>query len=152
LIAVVLVALGCGEPKAASDSAPAEMAVTSHAKAEISWESDWEAAFSRARNQGRPVMASFYADWCVWCKTLETITYRDQKVAAMLAERVVPLNIDIEGERKDLARDHRVQAPPTIILFAPDGSEIGRIPGYLPPTQFLTVVERILAGEPVTFG
>jgi thioredoxin-related protein len=53
---------------------------------------------------------------------------------------------------KSFATAHRVEAPPTIILFDTDGSELGRIPGYLPPTQFMTVVEKILAGEPVTFS
>lgn len=150
LIAAVLLASGCGGAKAEPD--PVQMAVTSHAKSEIAWEKDWDAAFMRARSQGRPVMANFYADWCVWCKTLETITFRDQKVAALLAERVVPLNIDIDGDAGDVVSELHVEAPPTIVFLDPDGNELGRIPGYLPPTQFITVVEKILAGEPVTFG
>lgn len=152
LIAVALIASGCGGSKPQPESETAELVVTSHSEPEISWANDWEAAFVRARAQGRPVMANFYADWCVWCKTLETITFRDQKVAALLAERVVPLNVDIEGPEQDRVRDLGVQAPPTIIIFDAEGGELGRIPGYLPPTQFLTVVEKILAGEPVALS
>ena len=128
------------------------MVATSHRKAEIAWEDDWDAAFAKARSQGRPVMANFYADWCVWCKTLETVTFRDEKVAALLSDRVVPLNVDIDGDAGNIVRELRVEAPPTIVFLGPDGGELGRIPGYLPPTQFMTAVEKILAGEPVTFG
>lgn len=152
VIAVVAVGLGCGGHDAQPESASAELTVTSHSASKISWEEEWDAAFERARSQDRPVMANFYADWCVWCKTLETITFRDQKVAALLAEHVVPLNLDIDRGGRDIAREHRVEAPPTIILFDAEGTELGRIPGYLPPTQFLTVVEKILAGDPVTFS
>jgi thiol:disulfide interchange protein DsbD len=151
-IVVMVGAVGCGGAGTPFEPEPVAMAVTSHRESTVSWENDWEAAFERARSQAKPVMANFYADWCVWCKTLETITFRDQNVAAMLSERVVPLNLDMDRGGKGFADEHRVEAPPTIILFDADGSELGRIPGYLPPTQFMTVVEKILAGQPVTFS
>ena len=152
LIPAILLTVGCGGPTATTEPPQPELAVTSHSSAEVAWESEWKAAFDRARALDRPVMASFYADWCVWCKTLETITFRDEKVVELLANRVVPLTIDIEGSQQQRARDLGVQAPPTIIFLQADGRELGRIPGYLPPAQFLTVVEKILAGEPVTFS
>lgn len=152
LIPVVLMASGCGGPHEQKEPAPEAMAVTSHQAVQIPWETDWETAFARAGSLGKPVMANFYADWCVWCKTLETITFRDAKVAALLADHVVPVSIDIEGPQKTRARDWNVQAPPTIVFLTADGRELGRIPGYLPPAQFVTVVEKILSGEPVNFG
>jgi len=150
-LAIVL-ASSCGGPQEAPSADPIQGSVRSHSKVEVQWEEDWEAAFARAQSEGKPVMANFYAEWCVWCKHLETITYRDEKVAAMLAERVVPLNIDIEGKIGSLASDLGIQAPPTVVLFSAEGKELGRIPGYLPPTNFLTVVEKILNGEPVKFS
>ena len=145
----MLVTLSCGGPQEKSEPEPVQRSVTSHPKVELRWESNWDAAFARARTESKPVMANFYAEWCVWCKHLETITFRDQKVAALLAESVVPLNIDIDRDVKGLLRDYGIQAPPMIVLFTPDGEELGRIPGYLPPTNFMTVMEKILNGEPV---
>jgi thiol:disulfide interchange protein len=153
LLAIVIFAvLSCGGPQVDSEPEAELQSVTSHTEVELKWESDWDDAFTRARDEGKPVMANFYAEWCVWCKHLETITFRDEKVANMLADNVVPVNIDIDGDAKDLVRDHRIQAPPTIVLFSADGEELGRIPGFLPPSNFLTVVEKILAGEPVKFS
>jgi len=151
LILALVVSMSCGgqsEPPVP----PAEHSVRSHTAVDVEWEDEWDEAFARAVTEGKPVLVNFYAEWCVWCKQLETVTFRDQKVAAMLAENVVPLNIDIDGDVADLVRDHRIQAPPTIVVFSQGGEELGRIPGYLPPSSFLSVVEKILRGEPVRLG
>ena len=150
LIAGVLAAVtgGCGARQDDPATPQVEQAVTSHAPAELRWETDWNRAFERARREGKPVLVNFYADWCVWCKHLETVTFRDQKVAALLADRVVPLGVNIDGDVQQLIRDHRIEAPPTIVVFDPSGTELGRIPGYLPPTGFLGAVEGMLKGTP----
>ena len=152
LALVLVVLVSCGGPVEAPDAAPVEQVVQSHAAVDAKWEDDWERAFERANAEDKPVLVNFYAEWCVWCKHLETVTFRDEKVAAMLSEAVVPLNIDIDRDDKDLVRDHEIQAPPTIVVFDGAGEELGRIPGYLPPSSFLTVVEKILRGEPVEFS
>ena len=151
LILALVVSMSCGGQSEPSDP-PAEHSVRSHPAVNVEWEDEWDEAFARAATEGKPVLVNFYAEWCVWCKQLETVTFRDQKVAAMLAETVVPLNIDIDGDVADLVRDHRIQAPPTIVVFSQGGEELGRIPGYLPPSSFLIVVEKILRGEPVRLG
>lgn len=151
LITALVVSMSCGGQSEPSDP-PAEHSVRSHTAVNVEWEDEWDEAFARAATEGKPVLVNFYAEWCVWCKQLETVTFRDQKVAAMLAETVVPLNIDIDGDVADLVRDHRIQAPPTIVVFSQGGEELGRIPGYLPPSSFLIVVEKILRGEPVRLG
>ena len=45
-----------------------------------------------------------------------------------------------------LAR-HRIEAPPTIVVLTGDGRELGRIPGYMPPTGFLKTIEGILGAS-----
>jgi len=121
LIVGVLAAVtgGCGARQDDPVPPQVEQAVTSHAPAELRWETDWNRAFERARREGKPVLVNFYADWCVWCKHLETVTFRDQKVAALLADRVVPLGVNIDGDVQQLIRDHRIEAPPTIVVFDP---------------------------------
>jgi thiol:disulfide interchange protein len=148
MIGAVAVAAGCGPRQDDTAPPPVELAVTSHAPAEVRWETDWSRGFERARREGKPVLVNFYADWCVWCKHLETITFHDQKVAALLAERVVPVAVNIDGGVPELLREHRIEAPPTIVLFDAAGGELGRIPGYLPPTGFLAAIEDFLRATP----
>lgn len=138
----------CGSCGADREQPPEPSAVnsgvTSHQSQEVVWEHDWDAAFARARSEGKPVLVNFYAEWCVWCKHLESVTFRDSKVAHMLAGEVVPLALDMDKVSVDLLRQYRIEAPPTILLLDVDGSELGRIPGYMPPAGFLRVVESFL--------
>jgi len=139
---VVTTACGNREPELVAPAVSA--VVTSHRAVEVRWEQDWETAFSRARAEGKPVLVNFSAEWCVWCKHLDTITYRDAKVARVLAEQVIPLTIDIDRADGELLSRHRIDAPPTIVLLTGDGRELGRIPGYMPPTGFLKTIESFL--------
>lgn len=143
--ATVLMSGACGGQEEMASPSPVTSVVTSHDEIEVSWEDDWDAAFTRARAEGKPVLVNFYADWCVWCKHLESVTFQDSNVAVLLAGRVVPLSVDIDAVDVDLLRRHRVEAPPTIVLLDGNGEELGRIPGYMPPTGFLRAVERFIS-------
>jgi thiol:disulfide interchange protein len=145
LIGVALaVTAACGGGEEGAATPAVDLAVRSHAEVEVRWEKEWTAAFDRARSENKPVLVSFSAEWCVWCKHLETVTFADSKVATLLASRVVPLNIDIDAAAPDLLRERRIEAPPTIVLIDVEGRELGRIPGYMPPTGFLKTVEGFL--------
>jgi thiol:disulfide interchange protein len=132
----------CGRQEPVAE-APVE-AISNHATVEVVWESDMPAALERARNEGKPVLVNFYADWCVWCKRLESTTLRDAKVASVLQNKVVPLSLNVEGDGKELSNEYRVDGLPTIIVLDAGGREIGRIPGYMPPDSFLKRVEGFL--------
>ena len=140
--AVTLVGTACGrsEPE---QTAVAE-AVTNHGTVTVEWEKDLPAAIERAQSEGKPVLVNFYADWCVWCKRLESTTLRDAKVAALLSDRVVPVNLDVDGDGRELSNQYRVDGLPTVLVLDASGREIGRIPGYMPPTGFLEKVEEFL--------
>jgi thiol:disulfide interchange protein DsbD len=144
---IMSAAIACGRRHEAPPPADTTVAVTSHREVSVQWEEDWETAFSRARAEGKPVLVNFYAEWCVWCKHLESVTYRDSKVAGVLAGRVVPLNVDIDAADMDLLREHRVEAPPTVVLLDGEGHELGRIPGYMPPAGFLRALESFIGSE-----
>ena len=140
--AVTLVGTACGRSEPAQ-TAVAET-VTNHGTVTVEWEKDLPAAIERAQSEGKPVLVNFYADWCVWCKRLESTTLRDAKVAALLSDRVVPVNLDVDGDGRELSNQYRVDGLPTVLVLDASGREIGRIPGYMPPTGFLEKVEEFL--------
>ena len=92
------------------------------------------------------VMMEFYTDWCSWCRRLETETFTDSRVVAVL-EELVPIRVNAEGGGEDLARRYGVDSYPTIVFVSPDGHEVDRILGYLPPQAFIEQTERIRAGD-----
>lgn len=134
----------CSEKGADTPEPIPELAVSTHGSITIDWAADWNSAFVKARSEDKPVMVVFYADWCIWCKRLDSTTLADTGVATFVTDQVVAIRLDVDNDGKALSRQHRVEGPPTIILFSPEGTEIGRIPGYLPPDGFLSRVQTIL--------
>lgn len=141
-VAALVIIAACGQPEPAGN-APIET-ITDHATIEVTWEKDFRTALERAQAEGKPVLVNFYADWCVWCKRLESTTFRDAKVATVLQNRVVPLSLDVDGSGRELSNEYRVDGLPTIVVLDAGGREIGRIPGYMSPESFLATVEGLL--------
>ncbi len=141
LIAVVLCsAAGCTGQE--TPDATTQAVVSAHQENDIQWAQTWDAALFRARSEEKVVLVTFYADWCIWCKKLEDTTLADSSVASFLAQKTVPVRLDVDGAGRELSDQYRVDGLPTVLVLKNDGTELGRIPGYLPPKGFL---ERIRA-------
>ena len=145
---VALIAMGsltaCGAGPVDDGRATTSVEAVSSHTAHLDWEKSWDSAFLRAKSEGKPVLVSFEADWCVWCKKLESITYRDSEVMSLIADSLVPLILDVDESGRELSDELEVQSLPTILIFNSDGEEQGRINGYLPPGKFVTVMNEIL--------
>ena len=140
--AATLVGTSCSRPE---PTAPVGAeTVSNHGSVRVEWETDFPDAIKRAQTEGKPVLVNFYADWCVWCKRLDSTTLRDAKVAALLSDRVIAVQLDVDGDGRELSNEYRVDGLPTVLILDPNGREIGRIPGYMPPTGFLERVEGFL--------
>ncbi len=107
---------------------------------------DIESAAAEAVSRGTVVMVEFYTDWCSWCRRLESDTFSDPRVREELG-RMVAMKVDAEKEGLELARKFGVDSYPTTLFLDPDGNEMERILGYLPPDKFLLRVQRIRVGD-----
>lgn len=109
----------------------------------VAWESDLAKALSRADGEGKLVMVDFYTDWCRWCDVLDQKTFTDAAVQDGL-RRLITVKLDADRGGRDAARRYGVEGFPTMVFLDGRGTEVGRIPGYLPPTEFLSELEAIL--------
>lgn len=89
-------------------------------------------ALARAKEQGKPVMLDFYADWCVSCKEMEKLTFTDSRIRPKLGGLVL-LQADVTANSDDdkaLLKRFNLFGPPGIILFDVNSTETGRVIGF----------------------
>ncbi len=104
------------------------------------------AALAEAKAQNKNVMLDFYADWCVSCKEMETLTFEDPAVKAALADTVL-LQADVtanDEQDKALYKHFNIIGPPSIMFYNPQGEELRRyrVVGYMAAEKFSAHVKR----------
>src|SRR5204863_2914612 len=132
LLAVGPVAARAGDEAASTREAPA-----------IRWEGYSDAVFARARKEKRFVLLDLEAVWCHWCHVMDETTYRDPAVKALLAGRYVTVRVD-QDARPDLANRYEDYGWPATVVFAPDGSEIVKRQGYVPPKAMAALLQAVI--------
>ena len=108
---------------------------TEEAASEVTWLTSYEEAMTSAKKNKQPIMIDFYADWCGWCKRLDSDTYVHEDVVT-LAQGFVSLKIDADVE-KAISSKYKVVGLPTILFIDANGNEIHRVVGYRPPEDFV---------------
>ncbi len=82
---------------------------------------------AQAKAAGKPVILDFYADWCVYCKTLENEIFPDAKAQAAMADAVL-LQADVtdagSDESRAIMKRFGVIAPPVIVFWDKNGNEL----------------------------
>ena len=103
-------------------------------------------ALAEARDNNKPVMLDFYADWCTSCKEMESLTFSDPSVQAALKD-VVLLQADVtpnDEKDKELYKHFGIIGPPAIIFYDSTGEEKRnyRVVGYMPAKKFSAHVKQ----------
>ncbi len=74
-----------------------------HADNPVAWLPWGEAAFARARQEGKPIFLSIGYSTCHWCHVMAHESFEDEATAAVLNRSFVPIKLDRE-ERPDVDR------------------------------------------------
>ena len=108
----------------------------------VKWLASYDEAIRMAEDKDKPIMIDFYADWCGWCKRLDTDTYVDADVMSKAA-KFISLKIDAD-EETDLSSRYKIQGLPTILFIDHTGEEIHRVVGYRRPRPFVDEMDLAL--------
>lgn len=72
-----------------------------HADNPVAWLPWGEAAFEKARREGKPIFLSIGYSTCHWCHVMAHESFEDEAIAAMINRDFVPVKVDRE-ERPDV--------------------------------------------------
>lgn len=99
--------------------------------------------FLEAKRSGAPVGLYFEADWCHPCREMHARTLRDPAVLQAAAGfRLFRVDMTRPGGYVELVeKSFRILGAPTVIVFGPDGKERTRRFGFIPPADFVRMLE-----------
>ena len=120
------------------------MSFSASAATPIAWRTTWsDALFTEAAKQHRYVLLDLHAVWCHWCHVMDESTYRDAKVQALIGRSFVAISVDADSD-PDLTSRYGNWGWPATIVLAPDGTEIVKRRGYIPPPQMASLLQAIV--------
>ena len=112
-------------------------------ESKLSWQ-DWSAdIFTEASRDNRFVILDLEAIWCHWCHVMEETTYANENVIKLLKDRYMTVRVD-QDANPDLSNRYGDYGWPATIVFAPDGSEIVKLRGYIPPQRMVSLLQAII--------
>ena len=114
------------------------------------WLTDPIAAEAAAKEQKRPLLLDFSAEWCKACKELEAHTFSEPAVAARLSKWVTA-RVDLTENRPEmdpLRTKYKVQGLPTVAFVSGDGTwlEPLTLTGFESPNDFMGRLDKAEAG------
>ena len=110
--------------------------------AEIAWHQGVPAdAFAQAEIDKRPLFLYWGASWCPYCKQIEATVFTRRDVIDRLQQFIA---VKLDGDAPDaqkLGEEFRVYGYPTMIVFAPSGDELTRVPNGMNPEAYADVLD-----------
>ncbi len=97
--------------------------------------------FARARSEGKPLLLSISASWCHGCAVMDTVSYADRRVAALIADEFVPVRVDAD-RRPDVNDRYNLDGWPTTVLLTPSGEMLTGTT-YLPAEGLLAMLDEV---------
>ena len=113
-------------------------------RGDLKWMTDEAQAVQKARNEGKPLLIDFSADWCVPCKQMEAKTFPDEAVRRELT-RFVLLRIDCSEETahtQAMQAKYQSTSLPSVLVFDRLGKRTGWFREYTPPEALLPILQK----------
>jgi thiol:disulfide interchange protein len=112
---------------------------------------DIDQAVAASARSHRPILYEFSAEWCGPCHILEREVFMDPDLAAKINGRYIAVKV-IDRQREDgrnagnvqhLIDRYSVEAFPTVVIAAQDGSVRDRTVGYPGRDHFAAFLDRV---------
>jgi thioredoxin-related protein len=157
LTLLLLASLLIAGPSCARDDTAREQASASERQQKdlpTKWLS-FDDGLAKGRTENKPIFVEFYAEWCIFCKKFQQETIKDPKVARMLSENFVYVRLNAENSESrvrykgkslsnvELTQAFGINAYPSLVFLDSMGQPITMLSGFVPPHQFMPVLDYI---------
>lgn len=109
----------------------------------VEWQPWSSSIFDQAKAQNKFVLLDLEAVWCHWCHVMDDKTYGNERVASVLKSHYIAVRVD-QDANPDLSNRYGDWGWPATIVFTPDGKEIVKRRGYIPPVNMLSMLQAII--------
>ncbi len=145
LFAVAIPVRGSTPAAGSAESAPMVWTKISADDPELT--ASFDGALAKAREEKRPVMIDFFADWCAACNELDRLTYNKPAVQAEAA-RFAAVKVDGTNENDALDAIYKrfdVVGLPTVVFIDSTGQVMTapRVTGFVDAPRFVAVLKKV---------
>ncbi|MES2638854.1 MAG: DUF255 domain-containing protein [Myxococcota bacterium] len=107
----------------------------------IDWEPWGEAAFARAKAEGKPVLLHIGATWCHWCHVMDEGSYPHPAVIRLVRERFIAVRVDTD-QRPEINERYNMGGWPTVAVLDAEGEVlVGRT--YVPAVELAMLLSSV---------
>ena len=103
---------------------------------------NYDTGLKKGLEEKKPIMVTFYADWCSYCRKMDSDTLTNTSIIRYLTGNFVIIKVNTDKER-ELSSKYGVMGLPTTWFLKYNGTPIGPLSGYTPPDKFIKVLRYI---------
>ncbi|HEY3807971.1 MAG TPA: cytochrome c biogenesis protein CcdA [Kofleriaceae bacterium] len=114
----------------------------------LTYLSDENTAFDRARTEHKGVMVDFGAAWCGACRELDE-TFGDVDVNVAISDNFIPLHFDVTAQTESndaLKKRYGAMTLPAVVFMDTEGNVLARVKKPTPPDDMVALVKRASQG------
>lgn len=111
---------------------------------QINWQAWSPDVFTQAEKEGKLVLLDLMAEWCVYCKKMDEVSYHDQQVIAVINKNYIAVRADQDKHPK-LAQRYKNYGRPATVVYNSAGTEVIKRRGYIEPQILFWMLDTVAA-------